>query len=377
MQEKTETEYRLEKGFKLFVFTVTTLSIATICAFFFVLLIRYTWCQTGLEPSCDDAYSIDRNVNLVRNLVLGAGAIIGLKFANDRIRLADKQLKFDEYTADQQTYYEAAKLLQESAVFTRVAGITKLAQLKDKRPAQFSVAVVDILASFIVSSISEVKIFEYDVANKNKKIDYSAYPDSVVNQYAVSYDAEVAMIAIGARTKRDLDMYENEKSDRRVGMMRANLNLLSIHNRNLSHIDFSHSKINAANFSKVDLGESMFISAELSQVTFRNCTCIATEFHNVDMSKATLERSNFDKAHFVVTDLTSAVFKQASVSNANFTGANLCNADLVGAVGLKQEQLDVACQSPGPPPKLSEGYEWDQAAAIERWKAIGAQLVKS
>ena len=373
MKENTEIDFGLGKTAKLLIVAVVAFSLAIVFAFLFVILLRYLWCQTGLDNLCNDVYSIEKNSILIRNYLFGVGAIIGLKFAYDRLRIADNKLKSDDGAAIQQTYYEAAKLLGDSSVSARMAGIFELIKLKNRRPDQFAVPVLDILAGFIVHSVPKFRLVDNKLLSDEMRVDNLEDFDNLDNPYVMNYEAENAFIAICNRNKEDIEMYSSKMSERRLDLQRAKLSNIEVLGGNLSSIAFSFSELASSEFFQTNFTESVFSYAKLKETSLIECVCIEASFDYADMESVELLLTNFKNAKFEEAKLKDAVFTEANVAGADFTNADLCNVDLSEALGLTQEQLDVACQSPGPEPSLGKGFKWNKPAAIKRWRKVRAQ----
>ena len=373
MNEGAEIEFGLGKTLKLLIAAVVTLSVAIVFSFLLLILLRYFWCKTGLDNSCEHAYTIDNNSILIHNYLFGIGAFIGLSFAYYRLRIADNKVKSDDDAAVQQTYYEATKLLGESSVSARMAGILELIKLKENRPDQFAVPVIDILAGFIVHSVPKYRMVDNEFLTDEQKINDLDKLGNLDNPYIASYEAEIALIAIGDRSDADLKMYSSKWRNRYLGIQRAKISSLTAVDANLSYIDFSFSELARSNFVATNFTNSVLLYAKLNSTSFIRCVCIKTVFKYAEMNGVNFYQANLKNARFDGTKLRNAVFKEANVAGADFTNTDLCNVDLSEVLGLTQEQLDVALQSPGPEPSLSKEYKWDMQAAIIRWKEVQAK----
>lgn len=229
----------------------------------------------------------------VRNLGLFAAAPFALWLAIWRARVADRQSKTAQQSLLNEQYQKGAEMLGSAVLSVRLGGIYALARLAREHPKEYHVQIMRLLCAFVRRPSPE----DSDVTDENEA--------SLLSKLRL--DLQEIMNEIGQRTNKQIE----------VEVQQEEYSRLDLHSVKLSDAFFQ-----AAYFSKVN-----FLGAVLNN--------------------AFLKEADLTGAVLVGADLTGANLKDSNLTGAEFS----VNGNLP-AVGLTQNQIDVAVADPNNPPKL-------------------------
>ena len=352
-------------SFKWVILSSLVLVLAVLAAFFVTLTFNLIWCEFGWESRCNELYSIRENFSLIRNMVLGIFATVGLMFAHQRIRLA-------ENAQEHELYRLGASLMGDESLATRVAGISTLRQLKVRNSTEFVVPIMDSLAVHIASSESRVqasKLSSYFTIPKSRYLSATKMKALLL----VRLDITEAVIVISERSSDDRKLYSLRRNSRRIDLSRASLNGLSLRGVNLFDVNFYQAKLVCASLVDSDLRNCIFVDSYLVGANLEKSNCSKTIFLRAIMCKASLKGTILKETNLMSVNLEGANLSDAKFGGANLdatklSGANLSGANLKGAKNLKPDQLKYICHSSDAAPKVDKGIVWDKQAAVKRWE---------
>ena len=387
--------YGVGVSLKWVIFSSLVLVLAVLAAFFVTLAFNLTWCHLGWESMCNELYSIRENFTLIRNMVLGMVATVGLIFAYRRIRQSEEIQQHELHRL-------GATLLGAESLATRVAGISTLRQLKIRNPTEFLVPIMDLLAVYIVNSESKnkpTKLKSHFTIPDSKHLSKTKTDALLV----VRADVTEAIVVISERDDYHRKMYGIKRNKRTIDLARASLNGLNLHKVNLFDVFFFKAELVCATFVESDLRKSNFSDSFLVGASFKNSNCSNAKFIRAIMCKSKfigtiLEEALFISAYLEGANLSGAVMNKSNLKDADLTSANLestslyyadlegadlrhanldrailedadlSGADLRNVKCLKSDQLKYICHRHGEEPKVDKGVVWDYQAAVNRWK---------
>jgi uncharacterized protein YjbI with pentapeptide repeats len=148
----------------------------------------------------------------------------------------------------------------------------------------------------------------------------------------------------------------------------AELSFTRFEDADLSRADLSKAVGWKANFTRANLANANFSSADLSRAIFVDAKIAGANFHKAEVNRADFTRADLTGADLSNAEVARAVFTNATLSGVRFKQSNLARADLKQldlagcdfaraylfhtelegadlsrAVGLKQDQLSLAC----------------------------------
>ena len=384
---------RLHPVFRLIVFSLLYVAFVVV-----LILLTWEWLRTNKSVS---------NAELIRSIAIPVGAVPALFIAVWRSFTAAKQQRTDARGRLDERFQKGVEMLGSDAYIAKVGGVAILERLSKEHTGDFHVQVVEVLSGFITQSREQEAVT--DTSNLEK-----------------------ALIVIGRRNRDEMDVYANDVKAsvdlRNSNLDNFKLQNLKFENINFGgtsiknaylgklkftnvvffmanlqdtrfrNIEFIKCQFVGAKFYKSDLVYTTFVDAIMMGANFSEATFARVEFVNLqaesanftkarigysDLQNAILEDSDFGGAEmshvnlmnanlkrvkFNGTDLVKANLTGADLLDANLLKANLSGANLTGVANLKQDQLDIACQSEGDEPILDKGFKWDKTAALRRHK---------
>ncbi len=235
-----------------------------------------------------------------RNLGLIVAGMIALPLTLWRIRVADQQAKAaqEQVGTSQQSllneqYQKGAEMLGSEVLSVRLGGIYALARLAREHPEEYHVQIMRLLCAFVRRPSPE----NSEVTDE----------DEVWLPSKLRLDVQEIMKEIGQRTNKQIE----------VEVKQDDYNRLDLHGAELIH-----SYLSDANFSYANLMGAV-------------------------LKEALLKDANLTRAVLVGADLTGAI-----LSGSNLTGAEFSVNGKLPAIGLTQNQIDIAIADPNNPPKL-------------------------
>ncbi len=127
-------------------------------------------------------------------------------------------------------------------------------------------------------------------------------------------------------------------------LMRASLSNADAQDANFSKIEGYR-----AEFPGIDARGASFVSAEMQRANFTGAQLEGTDFTKAELGRAIFYKAKLGNTSFATTNLSRATFHNTQVVGpVDFTNAFLFltrieAVDLSQAVGLKQDQVDLAC----------------------------------
>lgn len=110
----------------------------------------------------------------------------------------------------------------------------------------------------------------------------------------------------------------------------------------LSRTCFAGASLKSTNLSALDLRSTDFSGAALSRAVLSKSNLCGVSLANLDLSYIIAESADFSGAELVGANLTGARLRGTNLDGADLTGAVLLNAEISEAIGLRDDQLQVA-----------------------------------
>lgn len=119
----------------------------------------------------------------------------------------------------------------------------------------------------------------------------------------------------------DIDLIGSDLRDTRL----VDINL---EKATLNRTDFSNSDMAGANLSKAEAGRARFNGAKLSGANFAKAELNRASFRGADLTGSDLSKSELGRADFTDANLANANIAFANLARANFNGAEMTGVDL-------------------------------------------------
>ena len=313
--------------------------------------------------------------------------------------IANMQQQADALSRLDERFQKGSQMLGSKKFVVRMSGMTILEQLFDEHPGKFHTKVVKLLGKFTKSREGELtKLTVIDMQEallaigRINRLAIFAYSIRRIDVTHSNFDG----VELNGGKFLRIDFFKStfrEKTKIRNFLFRdSRLFLANFDDTFFFNVVFSGSALGNASFVKAKLRNVQFVRSRLHSVSFLNTNLDRCKFidsyadkavfsgatlFKVSFSGTSLENANFYRAKLIraifsgsslrSVSLIEANLEFADLTDADLTDADLTDANLQGVINLTQAQLDVACQSEGPSPKLDKRFAWDKDAAIRRY----------
>ena len=271
---------------------------------------------------------------IIRNFGLVIAAGIALRFAKQRIMVADLQAKIAQLGLLNERYQKGAEMLDSGELMGHLGGIYALAGLAREQP-DYHTKIMSLLCAFVrhpVGKSTEAALpkgltpdAEYTSGfESDDEEDYDAsgqLREGVeVRPRRVREDVQSAMMEVGKRSKDQIKA-EDRKQYR-----------LDLRDAKLRFVELVDADLNNVNLPNADLTNAVLIDAKLKG--------------------ASLKGANFENVNLVGANLKDVRLPDVNLEGAMLTSADLTRTFMAMCKGLTQEQLDEAVAELGNPPEL-------------------------
>lgn len=236
----------------------------------------------------------------IRNIVLVAGAAMGLPLAVWRFIVAHRQAATSQLGLLNERYQKGAEMLGSEVPTVRLGGIYALDRLARERPEEYHIPILNLLCIFLRTETAK------RVRKNAENVDIRdvAPPE-------VPVDVQEVSKAIFTRTDAQVAV----EDDREYRLDLRGVILAGLHFP-------MYAKLYGADLRDADLGETKMIGASLA---------------HADLSDA-----NLYKASLAGSDLSHAKLTRVTWLDSELDGVNMSGAILKECRCLSQEQLDEA-----------------------------------
>ena len=280
----------------------------------------------------------DARSTTIRNLGLVIGGTMAMVLAIWRSIVAERQAETAQGSLHNERYQKGAEMLGSVVLAVRLGGIYALQRLAQERD-EYHVPIMRLFCAF-VSNPTETRAHKTTATNGGDGRSKPPRPD-------------IAAI-IEAIATREVERVELEQSDGYcLDFRNADLGGLDLFR--IGNVDLSRSRLSGAHLSHIRLPPETNLSwvreaygaklsrARLNRVNFEYCN-----FSEADLSKSLLIGANLQCADLRKANLSNATLATADLSGTEFRDANLSGTkfsvdDHPPARGLTQQQLDAAC----------------------------------
>lgn len=315
---------------------------------------HWEWFVTG-EAGRESGSTTTRNLGLVAGGIIaiwvaiwrGVVADSQARSSQDQAKAALKQAETSQRGLLNERYQKGAEMLGSEVLSVRVGGIYALQRLASDEPERYHVQITHLFCTF--------------VSHPTEDEDYMAALRVIQQKpHQLREDVQVAITAIGTRTKDEIELEKREKFS--VTLTGANLAAAHVSGTNLTGANLTKADLTIANLINANLLEANLTNTNLSGADLTGANLVGanlllanlntTFLTNSFLTNAILTNANLNNANLVGADLTGATLVEANLAKAVLSGADLTGAYLMRARDLTQRQLDQARADPDNPPML-------------------------
>ena len=321
-----------------------------------LLPVFFVW---GWSSSIDWITDGESNSGTIRNVGLVVAAVIAMRLAMWRSRVAERQAGTAQSGLLNERYQKGAEMLGSEILSVRLGGIYALQRLAEDHPEEYHVQIMRLFCAFTRHPTQDNSVVLSPAYFEATRI----HEDW---QFNLRLDVQAIMEAIA---KRRASTIAHEKTDRFITDFRSadlrqllledmHLSDLYIIDADLSGASFSLCEIYDVEFSGANLSPARFAGAHIENVNWEGCSMIGVSFNDASCGPSVgLIYNDLTSASFVNANLTGVRFCESDLSEAKFFGANLSNTrfsrnGMLVARNLTQAQLDQAVADPDNPPIL-------------------------
>lgn len=298
----------------------------------------------------------------LRNVGLMVGAVLALTLAVWRSSIAHDQNQATQEqiaTAQQQAqtatdglrhgrYQEAANMLGNTNLATRLGGLYALERLGREAPDEYHVQIMKLLGAFV----------RHADDRSNRLIDETEPPPA---SNRCRFDVETAAQIVGGRDNRQVRAEEQfmedvngeqetatrfsvdlSKADLREAMLaNANLSDSLLGGADLTGAGLFDAQMERCNLERADLSGAVLMNANLKDTRSSRAKFVGAELPDANLSSASLICADLTKAVLPGADLSNSIMSHSQLRCAELTQAKLPKADLSGA-NLANAKLNLA-----------------------------------
>lgn len=287
---------------------------------------------------------------VVRNLGLIIGAIIGLglawwraRSASQQAEVANDQARITEQGQITDRYSKAVEMLSSKEPRTRVGAVYALARIAQDSIKRDHIPVMEVLSEFIRNPPYQEEAAVRSEARQDKREaeeqgawddEYDPTPPTILCP-----DTHAALNVLADRN-------DAQKAHEAHNRFRPDLTRATLCELDLERARLSEANLIGANLSGADLTGAFLRDANLT---------------DANLSDASLSRANLQGAH-----LNDADLQGASLSRANLQDAYLIDANLRNAAHLTQNQIN-QCRGSTPPSDIPDDVTWPFVKQGRNW----------
>ena len=237
----------------------------------------------------------------IRNLGLFIVAVIALRFAKQRIVVADRQAATAQRVLLNERYQKGAEMFDSGGLSVRLGGIYALTRLACEHPGDYHLEIMSLLCAFVRNPSGEPVEVPLPVngltpdAEFNSGWDKAGDEEDADRPLRIREDVQAVMTAVGERSKAQIER-EKEKEYR-----------LDLRDADLKYVRLLDAVLDNVNLTNAYLTNAVLIGAKLKGAYLRG--------------------ANFENANLVGANL-----KGVRLVEVKLKGASLIDADLSGTL---------------------------------------------